>query len=124
MRGYVQRLLKERFRVVSAENGKAAFEKALRKRPDLVLTDVMMPEMDGFQLLAALRSHPSTKTVPVIMLSARAGEEARIEGLEATADDYLTKAVYFSRVDCASGCAFEDGETSSAGGGTRSGAHE
>ncbi len=91
MRGYVQRLLRERFRVVSAENGKAAFEKALLRRPDLVLTDVMMPEMDGFQLLAALRSHPSTKTVPVIMLSARAGEEARIEGLDATADDYLTK---------------------------------
>ena len=91
MRGYIQRLLKERFRVVSAENGKAAFEKALQRRPDMVLTDVMMPEMDGFQLLAALRNHPSTKTVPVIMLSARAGEEARIEGLEATADDYLTK---------------------------------
>ena len=91
MRGYVQRLLKEHFHVVSAENGKSALEKALLKRPDLVLTDVMMPEMDGFQLLAALRDHPSTKTVPVIMLSARAGEEARIEGLEATADDYLTK---------------------------------
>jgi PAS domain S-box-containing protein len=91
MRGYLHRLLKEHFRVVSAEDGRAAFETALSNPPDLVLTDVMMPEMDGFQLLAALRANPSTRTIPVIMLSARAGEEARIEGLEATADDYLTK---------------------------------
>ena len=51
----------------------------------------MMPEMDGFALLAALRQNPATRTVPVIMLSARAGEEARIDGIEAGADDYLTK---------------------------------
>ena len=59
--------------------------------PDLVLTDVMMPEMDGFALLAALRQNPATRSVPVIMLSARAGEEARIDGIDAGADDYLTK---------------------------------
>ena len=59
--------------------------------PALVLTDMMMPEMDGFALLAALRDDPATRTIPVIMLSARAGEEARIEGIEAGADDYLTK---------------------------------
>ena len=72
-------------------NGKLALEEIERRPPALVLTDVMMPEMDGFALLSALRQNPATATIPVIMLSARAGEEARIEGVEAGADDYLTK---------------------------------
>ena len=91
MRQYVGGLLSRHFQVVTAENGKVALEQAIRLSPDLVLTDVMMPEMDGFALLSALREHPATRTIPVIMLSARAGEEARIEGLNASADDYLTK---------------------------------
>ena len=62
-----------------------------RSPPDLVLSDVMMPALDGFGLVSALRSHPQTRTVPVILLSARAGEEARIEGLQSGADDYLVK---------------------------------
>ena len=57
--------------------------------PDLVLADVMMPGLDGFALLRALRADPRRVTVPVILLSARAGEESRVEGLEAGADDYL-----------------------------------
>jgi signal transduction histidine kinase len=91
MREYLRGLLGGRFEVIPAENGKRALEEAEKQRPDLVLTDVMMPEMDGFALLAALRENPVTGVVPVIMLSARAGEEASIEGLEAGADDYLTK---------------------------------
>ncbi len=91
MRDYVRRLLARNFRVKTAENGKLALALAEADPPDLVLTDVMMPEMDGFQLLAALRSNTATNTVPVIMLSARAGEEARVEGLQAGADDYLVK---------------------------------
>ncbi|MGA3225707.1 MAG: ATP-binding protein [Acidobacteriaceae bacterium] len=91
MREYVGGLLSRHFQVVTAENGKVALEQAIQCRPDLMLTDVMMPEMDGFALLAALRQHPATRTLPVIMLSARVGEEARIEGLKASADDYLTK---------------------------------
>ena len=91
MRDYVRRLLARSFTVKTADNGKAAFELASADPPALVLTDVMMPEMDGFQLLAALRRNPTTSTVPVIMLSARAGEEARVEGLESGADDYLVK---------------------------------
>ncbi len=91
MREYVFGLLNGRFRVMTAENGKVALELAEKARPNLILTDVMMPEMDGFAVLNELRSNPSTRTVPVIMLSARAGEEARIEGLGAGADDYLTK---------------------------------
>jgi len=91
MREYVSSLLEGRFQVVQAGTGKAALAEAERLLPDLVLTDIMMPEMDGFGLLAALRQNPATRTVPVIMLSARAGEEARIEGVDAGADDYLTK---------------------------------
>ena len=91
MRDYVRRLLARSFRVKTAENGKAALHLASSEPPDLVLTDVMMPEMDGFQLLAALRQNPVTSAVPVIVLSARAGEEARVEGLQAGADDYLVK---------------------------------
>ena len=91
MREYVRSLLSSRFDVVGAPNGRAALEEVRRKLPDLVLTDVMMPEMDGFGLLHALRQDSATAFVPIIMLSARAGEEARIEGVEAGADDYLTK---------------------------------
>jgi signal transduction histidine kinase len=91
MREYVMSLLGWRYQVVPVETGKLALEAASRRRPDLVLTDVMMPDMDGFALLDALRQNPATRTVPVIMLSARAGEEASIDGLQAGADDYLTK---------------------------------
>ena len=68
-----------------------ALQKAIRQAPDLVLSDVMMPEMDGFQLLAALRQEKTTSLIPVILLSARAGEDAQIEGMESGADDYLVK---------------------------------
>ncbi|HEY7404569.1 MAG TPA: ATP-binding protein [Candidatus Angelobacter sp.] len=88
---YVERLLSSRFRVITAENGRRAFEKARAGKPDLVLSDVMMPEMDGYQLLAALRQDPATSSVPVILLSARAGEDSRIEGMRSGADDYLVK---------------------------------
>jgi len=91
MREYVGRLLRRRFRVTTAQNGKEALEMARMSAPDLVLTDVMMPEMNGFELLAELRKSPATSTVPVIFLSARAGEEARLEGLQQGADDYLVK---------------------------------
>lgn len=91
MREYVSGLLAGRFQLVQAATGKAALAEAERLLPDLVLTDVMMPEMDGFALLAAWRQNPVTRGIPVIMLSARAGEEARIDGIDAGADDYLTK---------------------------------
>jgi len=91
MREYVSGLLRGRFKLIEAGTGKAALAQAEKLLPDLVLTDIMMPEMDGFALLAALRQNPATRNVPVIMLSARAGEEARIDGIDAGADDYLTK---------------------------------
>ena len=91
MRDYVTRLLASSWRVSSAANGREALRLIEHHRPDLVLTDVMMPELDGFGLLRALKSHDHTRHIPVIMLSARAGEEARSEGIEAGADDYLAK---------------------------------
>lgn len=91
MREYVQRLLAPQYEVSALANGAEALRAIHADCPDLVLSDVMMPELDGFGLLQALRADPDTAGVPVILLSARAGEEARIEGLAAGADDYLTK---------------------------------
>ena len=94
MREYVRGLLHTSFRVITAGDGVMALE-AVRALdgplPDVVLSDVMMPRLDGVGLLRALRADPRTRGIPVILLSARAGEEARIEGLEAGADDYLIK---------------------------------
>jgi PAS domain S-box-containing protein len=91
MREYIARLLSPRFEVTAVADGQAALEAGLDQRPDLVLTDVMMPRLDGFGLLRAMRAEPALQAVPIILLSARAGEDARVEGIEAGADDYLTK---------------------------------
>ncbi|MDQ6734244.1 MAG: response regulator [Nitrospirota bacterium] len=91
MREYVRRLLSPRYDVEAAADGQAALLRAHEQTPDLVLTDVMMPNLDGFGLLRELRADPRTRNIPIILLSARAGEEARVEGWEAGADDYLTK---------------------------------
>jgi len=93
MRAYIQRILGDAgYRVDAYVNGRQALD-AVRAGPlpDLVLSDVMMPDMDGFALLAALRADPATSGVVMILLSARAGEEARLEGLQAGADDYMVK---------------------------------
>ena len=91
LRGYLCTLLEPHYRVVAVADGEAALLAARRRSPDLVLADVMMPRRDGFELLRALRGDQGTAAVPVILLSARAGEEAAIEGLAAGADDYLVK---------------------------------
>jgi len=91
MREYIVGLLADHYSVETAPDGVVALEMARASPPDLVLTDVMLPGLDGFGLLAAMRSDSATMHVPVVMLSARAGDEATIEGLEAGADDYLTK---------------------------------
>jgi PAS domain S-box-containing protein len=91
MRAYVRRLLAESYDVEAVGDGQAALEAAWRQRPDLVLSDIMMPRLDGLSLLKALRSDSELRDVPVIFLSARAGEEAKVEGLQAGADDYLSK---------------------------------
>lgn len=83
LRAYLQRLLSPHYAVTTAVDGIDALHKAFAAPPDLVLTDVMMPELDGFGLLARLRADERTRTIPILLLSARAGEEARIEGLAA-----------------------------------------
>ena len=89
--GYVTHLLGRQYDDRNRGDGMQALEAARVRASDLVITDVMMPKLDGFGLLAALRSDPQTKTCRSIVLSARAGEEARLEGLERGADDYLIK---------------------------------
>jgi len=91
MRDYLARLLRQRWHVSTAGNGREALEAMAGGAPDLVVSDVMMPEVDGFGLIAAMRADRQLHDVPVLLLSARAGEEARIEGINAGADDYLVK---------------------------------
>jgi len=93
MRAYVAGILaRGGYDIETAEDGAAALAAARRgPPPDLILTDVMMPLLDGFALLREVRADPAMEGLPVILLSARAGEEARIDGLAAGADDYLTK---------------------------------
>jgi len=91
MLDYLTRLLGEQWDVEPVRDGQAALEAIRRRPPDLVLSDVMMPTLDGFGLLAALRADPALKAIPVVLLSARAGEEATEEALRAGADDYIVK---------------------------------
>jgi signal transduction histidine kinase len=91
MRDYVRHLLADRHEVLQATDGTTALRLARTAAPDLILSDVMMPGLDGFGLLRELRSDKRTRTIPLILLSARAGEEAAVEGLYAGADDYLAK---------------------------------
>ncbi|WKN49733.1 SpoIIE family protein phosphatase [Nocardioides sp. Arc9.136] len=91
MRRYIRDLLAPAYDVRTAVDGLDALDAMAQDVPDLVLTDVMMPELDGFGLLRRMQADPTLTSVPVIMLSARAGEEGTLEGLEAGADDYLVK---------------------------------
>lgn len=91
MREHLGRLLACWWEVETATDGLEALNAARRNPPDLVLTDIMMPRLDGIGLLSALRADPNLADIPIILLSARAGEETRIEGLDVGADDYLVK---------------------------------
>jgi signal transduction histidine kinase/ligand-binding sensor domain-containing protein/DNA-binding response OmpR family regulator len=91
VRAYVKQHLAPRYRVLEAVNGGQGLDMARRLLPDLVLSDVMMPVMDGYALCRALKSDPETDFLPVILLTARAEAEDRLAGLTERADDYLTK---------------------------------
>ncbi|WP_414696893.1 ATP-binding protein, partial [Paraburkholderia sp.] len=91
MRAYVQRLLGRSYNVEVVADGRAALDAIRQRRPDLLVTDIMMPRLDGFGLIRAIREDPALSDLPIIALSARAGEEASVEGLAAGADDYLVK---------------------------------
>lgn len=97
MRAYLRTLLAKHYTVISTSDGQTALRAIMARRPDLVLADVMMPGLDGFGLLAALRGDSRSAAIPVVLLSARAGAEAAAEGLAAGADDYLVKP--FSAAD-------------------------
>ena len=97
MRAYLVRLLSAYWTVETAADGAQALAAASRRAPGLILSDVMMPRLDGVGLVRALRADPALRAIPIILLSARAGEEARVEGVQTGADDYLTKP--FSAVE-------------------------
>jgi signal transduction histidine kinase len=91
LRTFLASLLAPHYEVQAVADGREALAAVRTRKPDLVLSDVMMPNLDGLGLVRALREDPETRTLPVILLSARAGQEASLEGLSAGADDYLAK---------------------------------
>jgi PAS domain S-box-containing protein len=91
MRQYLGRMLTGKYSVRAVPDGEAALAAARERRPDLILSDIMMPHLDGLGLVREIRADAALKTIPVILLSARAGEASRIEGLQHGADDYLEK---------------------------------
>jgi signal transduction histidine kinase len=102
MRNYLSRLLGKSYDVLAVEDGQAALAAAIERLPDIIVSDVMLPGRDGFALVKELRSMERTQFIPIILLSARAGEDSALEGLEAGADDYLVKPfsgkVFLARV--------------------------
>ena len=98
MRAYLNRILGEHYQILTAKDGAEGFEHAKSYKPDLILTDAMMPRMSGDDLLRAVRNEKELCSTPVVMLTARAGTTARVESIEAGADDYLTKPFEESEV--------------------------
>lgn len=91
VRAYICEHLEEKYRVISSSNGEEAVAMALEVIPDLIITDVMMPKMDGYQLAIMLRQDEKTSHIPIIMLTAKAGESDKLEGLETGVDAFLIK---------------------------------
>ncbi len=91
MRFYMKVLLEEQFDILLAENGEQALEIILSSRPQVVLTDAIMPRMDGYQLIQTVKSNPTIKHIPMILITAKTGERSAVSGLEIGADDYLSK---------------------------------
>ena len=91
LRRFIAESMQDNFRIISAENGAAGLTLAIDQIPDLVISDVMMPEMDGFELCRRLKMDEHTSHIPVILLTAKAGQQHKLEGLETGADAYLTK---------------------------------
>ena len=98
-RFYLKDNLKVRYTILEAINGKKGLEVANHHLPDLIVSDVMMPEMDGFELCRRLKSNPSTSHIPVILLTARMSEHKKLEGFETGADDYITKPFSFEMLE-------------------------
>jgi CheY-like chemotaxis protein len=88
---YISSFLQTDFQILTAENGKEGWQKTVGKYPHLIISDVMMPEMDGFELCKKIKSDEQTSHIPVILLTAKADLESKIEGFEFGADDYINK---------------------------------
>ncbi len=87
-------LERQGFEIIAAANGPQAIQKALESKPDLIILDVMMPEMDGYEVAAQLRRHPATAKTPILMFTARTALSDKVAGFQAGADDYLTKPIH------------------------------
>ena len=88
---YICSFLDQDYRIITANNEKEGWEIAVDKYPDLIISDVMMPEMDGFELCQKIKSNIQTSHIPVILLTAKADMASKLEGLEFGADDYINK---------------------------------
>jgi CheY-like chemotaxis protein/AraC-like DNA-binding protein len=91
LREYLKLELKNQYRIFEASNGKIGFDMARKVKPDVIIADVMMPEMDGVQMCSLVKGNPSTSNIPVLMLTAKVAEKERIEGIDSGADVYLKK---------------------------------
>jgi DNA-binding response OmpR family regulator len=91
-------LRKSQFEVVLAVDGEEALEKVYRQMPDLIISDVLMPKLDGFALVKKLKSHLQTSMIPIILLTSKDEVESEVAGLEAGADDYIPKPIIADRL--------------------------
>jgi signal transduction histidine kinase/DNA-binding response OmpR family regulator/ligand-binding sensor domain-containing protein len=91
LRQFIKSILQEKFKILVAINGKTGLKKALDNIPDLIISDIMMPEMDGIELCSTLKNNTLTNHIPVILLTAKSGEENELKGLDVGADDFISK---------------------------------
>ncbi len=98
-RFYLKDNLKSKYTIIEASNGKEGISAAISNLPDLIVSDVMMPVIDGFELCQQLKSNPNTSHIPIILLTARMSEQKKLEGFETGADDYITKPFSFEMLE-------------------------